>query len=64
MKAVCPNNPDHKEFITSAHEVHDWVVDQNGEFIKDICCTEISARPNIDNTWICNSCREIAVVSN
>jgi len=62
MKAICPNNPDHKEFITSAHEVHDWVVDQNGTFIKDLCCIETSAGPNIDNTWTCISCRAIAIV--
>tara|TARA_Y100000310_G_C20390491_1_gene672503 strand:+ start:151 stop:345 length:195 start_codon:yes stop_codon:yes gene_type:complete len=63
MKAVCPKNPDHKLFITTAHEVHDWVVDGNGNFEDDLGCSETAHGPNPDNTWTCKECGAEATVT-
>jgi len=59
MSAVvrCPKNPNHKKFITTAHEVHDWVVDENGEFLKDLGCSEVAAKPDTGNIWTCAICK-------
>jgi len=56
MKAVCPNDPNHKCFSTVAHEVHNWQVDEEGNFIEDLGCIETAHGPNIDNTWTCCVC--------
>ena len=62
MIAVCPKNVNHKKFITTAHEVHDWIVDEKGEFVKDLGCLEISADPDSGNIWTCEVCGTEAVV--
>ena len=58
----CPNNSSHNEFVTTAHEVHDWVVDSDGNFIEDLGCSEIAASPSIDNIWRCRICGAEAIV--
>lgn len=63
-KAVCPKSKKHKTFITTAHEVHDWIVDENGEFIKDLGCLEIASDPDSNNIWTCEVCGAEAVVTN
>jgi len=61
MKAICPNNPDHKQFITTAHEVHDWVVDENGDFVEDLGCSEMAHDPDPCNQWTCKECGAEAI---
>lgn len=61
MPAVCPKNKKHKVFLTTAHEVHDWEVDPNGDFIKDIGCSEIAAKPDRGNIWTCKACGSQAI---
>lgn len=63
IKATCPNNPEHNQFITTAHEVHDWIVDENGDFVKDLGCEEVAHRPNKDNNWSCLECGESAILT-
>lgn len=58
----CPNDPNHKEFITTVHQVHDWVVDQQGNFIEDLGCSEVATFPDINNIWFCKQCGAIAKV--
>jgi hypothetical protein len=62
MKAICPKNPKHKKFITTAHEMHEWVVDEKGEFVKDLGCVETTAKPDPDNYWICKICNAHAKI--
>jgi len=62
MKATCPKNPKHKKFVTTAHELHEWVVDETGEFIKDVHCLEVTANPDPDNCWYCKTCHAVAVI--
>lgn len=58
--AVCPRDSKHTSFITTAHEAHDWLVDGHGNFIEDKGCFEVTHKPDVDNTWTCNICGEIA----
>jgi len=63
MKAICPKDENHKLFITTAHEVHDWVVDETGDFVEDVECIEVSADPNSGNCWTCKICGAEATVT-
>lgn len=64
MKAVCPNNKEHKRFITVAHIAQDWVVDEYGNFLEvSEDCTETVAFPDSRNTWTCKECGAEATVS-
>ena len=62
MKAICPQNKAHKEFVTVAHVSEDWVVDENGNWISTIGSVETISKPNIDNIWTCNVCGSTALV--
>ena len=53
---VCPKNPNHKQFITTAHEMHDWKVDEDGNFLEDLGCIETTHGPDEDNIWTCKLC--------
>lgn len=65
MKAICPNNSEHKEFNTTAHVMQDWKVDENGEWIETTePCVQISSKPDPQNTWECAICGTEAVVTN
>jgi len=64
MKAICPSNKDHKEFVTVAHVSQNWLVDEEGNFIEVRNeCNKIVAGPNSGNTWICVECGSEAKVS-
>lgn len=66
MKAICPKNPKHKKFVTTAHIMQEWVVDQEGEFIKvgkGGECLEVTEQPDPDNLWTCHACGAEAVVT-
>jgi len=63
MKATCPNNPEHKRFVTVAHVTQDWVVDEKGNHIDTFDnCKEVTAKPDPGNTWECYECGEEAIV--
>ena len=61
-KMVCPENKEHKEFVTTAHEMHKWVVDEKGNFIEDLGCLETTKEPDTDNIWRCKQCGAEAVI--
>ena len=63
MKAVCPNNSNHKTFYTVAHVAQDWKVDEYGNFLDCMETMETVAKPNADNTWQCADCGAEAEVS-
>jgi len=59
MKAICPKNRKHKRFITVAHIMQEWVVDEHGEFIritKGGECLEVTHKPTMGNIWTCATC--------
>lgn len=64
MRAICPNDLNHKKFFTTAHIAQEWVVDENGNFLEIATeCTDIVAAPDSGNTWTCMECGAEAVVS-
>jgi hypothetical protein len=63
MKAVCPNNPGHREFITVAHVAEDWKVDEHGNFLAVLEQTETVAKPDPGNIWTCTVCGAEAEVT-
>lgn len=63
MKAVCPNNTDHKEFATTAHVSEEWRVDSSGDFLEVLSSGQIVADPSPDNLWTCLTCGATAAVS-
>jgi len=64
MKAICPTNPKHKTFITTAHVQQEWKVDEHGEFIEVVHeCLDTTHGPDIGNTWSCTECFAEAIVT-
>ena len=59
---ICPRDSNHKFFTTTAVICQDWLVDGEGNFqeVREEC-TEIFARPQIENIWECDECGEEAV---
>lgn len=56
-KAVCPNNPaEHKKFVTVAHIMEDWVVDERGDFVEVYDEGEVTDGPDEGNFWTCLEC--------
>lgn len=63
MKVKCPENPEHKQFVTTAHVMQDWFVDENGNFVAVATeCVEVTHRPDPDNVWTCLVCGAEAIV--
>jgi len=63
VKATCPKNKKHKKFVTVAHVMEDWIVDENGEWIETKGQVQTSFGPNPDNIWTCAECGATAKVS-
>ena len=63
MKARCPKCIISTRFITSAHVMQDWLVDETGMFL-DVAQDglEVSSPPNPLNLWICYECGASAIV--
>jgi len=55
-KAICPKNKKHNKFVTTAHEVHNWIVDGHGDFVGDLGCLEVTVQPDTSNIWTCRTC--------
>lgn len=62
IKATCPKNPEHKQFITTAHVVETWVVEADGTFIESIESVEVTHKPDPRNLWTCATCEADAKV--
>jgi hypothetical protein len=57
-QAVCPKNPEHKLFITTAHVMQEWVVTPTGEFVRESVrgVVEVTHAPSFNNCWTCAEC--------
>jgi succinate dehydrogenase/fumarate reductase-like Fe-S protein len=65
MKATCPKNKKHKKFITTAHVMQEWVVDEKGNFLEvedGGHNLEVTQDPDPANIWHCAICGEQATV--
>lgn len=58
MRAICPNNPEHKRFVAVAYVSEDWLVDEQGNFLEVAPGSETYTlfEPNPDNIWYCYEC--------
>lgn len=61
-KATCPTNPAHNRFVTTAHYMHDIVVDNDGDFVDDKGPIEETHGPDSGNIWACLECDAEATV--
>ena len=62
MNARCPADPTHKTFITVAHVSEDWLVDEDGNWIKTVAQGEVTQKPQPGNVWTCATCQTEAEV--
>jgi hypothetical protein len=56
MRARCSNNPEHKRFLTTAHVVEEWAVDERGDWIETFQTLEVTHGPDTANVWTCVEC--------
>lgn len=52
----CPNNPEHRTFVTTVVTCQAWVVDENGDWLEtlDDCVDYIP--PCAETVWECVEC--------
>jgi hypothetical protein len=61
MHFVCPKDPEHDRFVTTAMVGQEWEVERDGTFIKITDdCLEVFGKPDPDNQWNCAICGEEA----
>jgi len=56
MRAICPKNPEHKLFTTTAHVMEEWLVDEHGNFVEARESLQTDHGPDPDNNWTCDVC--------
>lgn len=62
MIARCLHDADHKRFVTTAHVMQEWVVDEQGNFLEEISTIETTHKPDPGNEWTCRECGTTAIV--
>lgn len=62
VKAVCPLNPSHGRFETTAHVVQSWEVAADGTFVSSFEDLEVAHGPDAGNIWTCLECQSSATV--
>lgn len=63
ITAVCPKDPKHKTFLTTAHVMEEWEVDEHGNFIAVKQSLQTDHGPSPDNGWNCAVCHADATVT-
>lgn len=59
----CPECPEkHKRFVTTAHVVEEWVVNERGDYQDTKGVLEVVHRPDPGNHWHCYECGADAIV--
>jgi hypothetical protein len=56
MKATCPKNPKHRQFVTVASVLEEWVVDEHGNWISTEQALQTNHGPDSGNIWTCFIC--------
>jgi hypothetical protein len=59
MKAICPNDPKHNRFYTTAHITQEWAVNGNGDFLESVAPydhTDVTHGPTPKKVWECAVC--------
>ena len=60
MRALCPNDANHKEFETTVHVQELWRVDEYGRLLGVIQCLGTVATPDHSNMLVCCECGAVA----
>ena len=56
MRVRCKKSLAHDHFITTAHVVEEWEVDDQADFISTSTTIETTHAPNEDNVFSCMAC--------
>ena len=56
MKLRCPQNPDHKRFMTTAHVQEEWIIDENADWLETTQTLDTVAGPDPANDISCVEC--------
>lgn len=65
MKATCSKKGcTSKKFVTVAHVVEEWVVNEYGDFEEKLETLETTHGPDPQNSWTCQECGAAALVEN
>lgn len=56
----CPNDVLHDKFSATAYEMHNWLLNSRGQFIKDLGQIKVISEPNL-NDFICEICGAEAI---
>ena len=62
MYLVCPKNNRHRKFSTTAKELHDWIVDEEGNFVDDLGCRDVIGKLGMKDEYECSLYGTKAVV--
>jgi hypothetical protein len=62
ITAKCPKKCKSKQFVTTAHVMEEWKVDEHGVFLEVITNLETTHGPNPANIWSCVGCGAQAIV--
>ena len=62
-KAVCPTNPEHKNFLATAVVHQEWIVDESGNFMEvQDECSQVYTKPDMGQEWLCATCHAVAEI--
>ena len=61
--ARCPKDSKHKTFLTTAHVMQEWKVDEHGLFIGFAVDLQTDHGPDPGNIWTCSKCGAQATVT-
>lgn len=61
MKATCPNECK-SFFVTTAHVMEEWLVDERGDWVETRETLETTHGPDTGNIWTCDKCGAAAKV--
>lgn len=56
MHIVCPDNASHRKFITTAHVVEEWIVNERGDWQETTTTLETASGPTKGNLFTCLEC--------
>lgn len=63
MKARCPKDESHDQFVTVATVIEKWIVNRYGGFIQVESSGRTIHGPDVDNCWTCVICGSEAKVT-
>ncbi len=63
LRATCPNNPKHEEFVVVLYVPQKWIVARDGFLLgQDDYIESDPQPPTVDDVWVCWRCGDRAKV--